>query len=265
MLTDHYPQIRGLILDMDGVLWHDSEPIGNLPDIFAAINSMGLQVTFATNNATKSVSEFLHKLASFGVQVEPEQVVTSADASLRYISKHYSPASRVFVLGSDSLRNLVTKNGFTVLDEDEPAAADVVLVALDTHINYKKLGNAGLLIRGGAEFIATNTDATYPTPRGLMPGAGTIVAAVAAASGHEPLVIGKPQPTMFEQAMEWMGTQPFETLCIGDRLETDILGGQNAACPTALVLSGVSTFEQAQVWQPQPTIIAKDLSSLLND
>ena len=98
-----------------------------------------------------------------------------------------------------------------------------------------------------------------------MPGAGTIVAAVAAASGHEPLVIGKPQPTMFEQAMEWMGTQPFETLCIGDRLETDILGGQNATCPTALVLSGVSTFEQAQVWQPQPTIIAKDLSSLLND
>jgi len=98
-----------------------------------------------------------------------------------------------------------------------------------------------------------------------MPGAGTIAAAVAATSGQEPLVIGKPQPTMFAQAMEIMGTQPHETLCIGDRLETDVLGGQNANCLTALVLSGVSTLEQAQAWQPQPTMIAEDLSSLLYD
>jgi len=91
------------------------------------------------------------------------------------------------------------------------------------------------------------------------------VAAVAAASGKEPLVIGKPQPTLFQQAMEIMGTQPQETLCVGDRLETDILGGQNAGCLTALVLGGVSTLEQAQAWQPQPTIIARDLKSLVYD
>lgn len=250
---------------MDGVLWHDSEPIGNLPEIFAGIDRLGLKVTFATNNATKSVDEFLNKLASFGVLANPEQVVTSADAALCYISRHYLQGSRIYVLGSESLRSQVHKNGFKVLDDHDPDEAEVVLVALDTHITYQKLGNAGLLIRGGAEFIATNTDATYPTPRGQMPGAGTIVAAVAAASGQAPLVIGKPQPTLFEQAMQIMGTQPHETLCIGDRLETDILGGQNAGCPTALVLTGVSTWEQAQTWQPQPTIIAKDLSSLIYD
>jgi 4-nitrophenyl phosphatase len=265
MLTNHYPQIRGLILDMDGVLWHDSEPIGDLPEIFSGISRMGLKVAFATNNATKSISEFQQKLLGFGVQVGPEQIVTSANAALRFISTHYAPASRVYVLGSESLRDQVHQIGFKVLDETEPAGADVVLVALDTQVNYQKLANAGLLIRGGALFIATNTDATYPTPQGLMPGAGTMVAAVAAASGKEPLVIGKPQPTMFEQAMEIMGTQPHETLCVGDRLETDVLGGQNAGCPTALVLGGVSTREQAQTWQPQPTIIAKDLSSLLYD
>ena len=265
MLTDHYPQIRGLILDMDGVLWHDSEPIGNLPEVFSAISRMGLKVAFATNNATKSVSEFQHKLSRFGVQVKPEQIVTSANAALRFISTHYAPASRVYVLGSNSLREQVHQKGFAVLDDQEPAVADVVLVALDTEVNYQKLANAGFLIRNGAQFIATNTDATYPTPKGLMPGAGTIVAAVAAASGQEPLVIGKPQPTMFHQAMEIMGAQPYETLCVGDRLETDVLGGQNAGCPTALVLGGVSTLEQAQAWQPQPTIIAKDLSSLIND
>ena len=250
---------------MDGVLWHDSEPIGNLPEIFSAISKMGLQVSFATNNATKSVREFLHKLEGFGVHVEPEQIVTSANAALRYISMHYAPASKVYVLGSESLREQVREKGFVVLDENEPDDAEVVLVALDTHVNYLKLANAGMLIRKGAQFIATNTDATYPTPKGLMPGAGTMVAAVTAASGREPLVIGKPEPTMFEQAMEIMGTQPHETLCIGDRLETDVLGGQNAGCLTALVLGGVSTYEQAQTWQPQPTIIAKDLSSLLHD
>ena len=250
---------------MDGVLWHDSNPIGNLPEIFAGINRLGLKVTFATNNATKSVDEFVNKLASFGVTTNREQVVTSADAALRYISRRYVQGSRVYILGSDSLRKLVEKNGFVVLDDNEPAKAELVLVALATDITYEKLGNAAILIRGGAHFIATNTDATYPTPRGQMPGAGTIVAAVAAASGQEPLVIGKPQPTMFDQAMEFMGLQPHETLCVGDRLETDVLGAQNAGCPTALVLTGVSTWEQTQAWRPQPTIIAKDLSSLIYD
>jgi 4-nitrophenyl phosphatase len=265
MLTDHYPKIRGLILDMDGVLWHDKEPIGNLPEIFSGINRMGLKHTFATNNATRSISEIQHKLAGFGVTAQPEQIVTSAEAALRYISRHYPSLSRIYVVGTDSLREQVRGKGFIVLNEHEYTDANAVLVALDTQINYQKLADAALLIRSGAQFIATNTDATYPTPFGLLPGAGTLVAAVAAASGKEPLVIGKPQTTMFEQAMEIMGTQPHETLCVGDRLETDILGGQNAGCLTALVLGGVSTFEQAQTWQPQPTIIAKDLSSLLHD
>ena len=248
---------------MDGVLWHDNEPIGDLPEIFEEISRMGLQVTFATNNATKSVSEFIRKFEGFGVKIIPDQVFTSANAALRYISAYYPPSSRIYILGSESLRQQFRQNGFLVLDDDKPVNADVVLVAMDTQITYQKLGNAGLLIRAGAQFIATNTDATYPTPMGLMPGAGTIVAAVAATSGQEPLVIGKPQPTMFEQAMHSMGTKPQETLCIGDRLETDILGGQKANCLTALVLSGVSTLQQARAWQPQPTIIADDLSNLI--
>ena len=263
MLTNRFPQIRGLILDMDGVLWHDKEPVDNLPEMFSEIGSMGLKVTFATNNATKSVSEFVHKLAGFGVNAQPEQIVTSANAALRYICQHYAPASRIYVVGTDSLREQVRDKGFVVLNDHDSSEASVVLVALDPHINYQKLASAGLLIQAGAQFIATNTDATYPTPQGLLPGAGTLVAALAAASGKQPLVIGKPQTTVFEQAMEIMGTQPHETLCIGDRLETDVLGGQNAGCLTALVLGGVSTLEQAQAWKPQPTIIAKDLSSLL--
>ena len=250
---------------MDGVLWRDIEPIGNLPDILTKIKTMGLKVTFATNNASKSINEIQHKLENFGVNVPEEQIVTSALATLRFIARNYPPKIRIYIVGTDSLREQFRAQGFTILDDTNPTNADIVLVAIDPEINYQKLANAGLLVRAGAQFIATNTDTTYPTPYGLLPGAGTFVAAVAAASGKEPLVIGKPQPTLFNLAMELMGTQPDETLCVGDRLETDILGGQIAGCMTALVLSGTSTLEQAHTWQPQPTIIAKDLSSLLYD
>ena len=250
---------------MDGVLWHDNEPIGDLPEIFSAIDRMALKVTFATNNASKNIKEIQSKLASFGVNVPEEQIVTSALATLRFIARNYPPESRVYVVGTGSLRDQFRAQGYTVLEDTNPTNADIVSVSIDPEINYQKLANAGLLIREGAQFIATNTDATYPTPKGLLPGAGTMVAAVAATSGKEPLVIGKPQPTLFLQAMEIMGTQPPETLCVGDRLETDVLGGQNAGCLTALVLSGVSTLEQAQAWQPQPTIIARDLRSLVYD
>jgi len=248
MLKDHYPQVRGLILDMDGVLWQDSRPNGDLPQIFADISAMGLSFCFATNNATRSREEVLEKLAGFGVVAQLDQILTSATASLKYLSKRFAPNSQIYVVGTDSLRQEVRAKGFEIVTDEHPSGADVVLVALDPQITYQKLSNASTLIRSGARFIATNTDRTFPTPNGLIPGAGALVAAIAAASDQEPFV-----------------TKPNETLCVGDRLETDILGGQNAGCLTALVLSGVSTLEQAQAWNPQPTIIARDLTHLIYD
>lgn len=265
MLKDHCPQVRGLILDMDGVLWQDSRANGDLPQLFADISAMGLSFCFATNNATRSREEVLEKLAGFGVVAQLDQIFTSATASLKYLSKRFAPNSRIYVVGTDSLRQEVRAKGFEIVTDEYPSGADVVLVALDPQITYQKLSNASTLIRSGAQFIATNTDRTFPTPNGLIPGAGTLVAAIAAASDQEPYVIGKPQTPLFEQAMDFLGTKPNETLCVGDRLETDILGGQNAGCLTALVLSGVSTLEQAQSWNPQPTIIARDLTHLIYD
>ena len=249
---------------MDGVLWHDNAPIGDLPEVFAAIRRMGLKVTFCTNNATKSALEFQQKLLGFGVEVASDQILTSADAALAYIVNNYAQGRRIYAVGSQSLLTQVREMNLIALDPSENEGADVVLAALDTQLTYQKIANAAMLIRKGARFIATNTDKTYPTPLGLMPGAGTVVAAITAASGEEPLVIGKPQPAMFLQAMERMGTRPAETLCVGDRLETDILGGQDAGCLTALVLTGVSTAEQAAQWQPKPTLIARNLMGLLN-
>jgi 4-nitrophenyl phosphatase len=198
--------IKALILDMDGVLWKDDTPIGDLPTIFARIRERGLKVALATNNATRTIDEYLAKLSGFNVTL-----VSSFDRS----------------------------------------------------VTYSKLSRATLHIRAGVPFYGTNPDKTFPTPEGLVPGAGAILASIESATSVEPIIIGKPKPAMMYMALERLGMQPEETLVVGDRLETDIAAGQAAGCKTALVLSGVSTRRQAEAWQPVPDLIVDDLCTLI--
>ena len=263
MLTDRFPELKGLILDMDGVLWKDSKPIGDLPYIFKGISDLGLKVVFATNNATKSIEEYQQKLASFGVQVEPEQIITSAIAAAKYLQQHYSSGSWVYVVGSASLKDMIHKHSFQVCDDAGRNSAQVVLVAMDTSLTYEKIRNAATQIRQGADFIATNMDATFPTQQGLLPGAGACVAAIATAAEKQPLLIGKPQTLMYELAFQTLDFAPHEVMAIGDRLETDIAGAQKAGCLAGLVLSGVTDETKAHRWQPQPDLIARDLTELV--
>jgi len=263
VLKDKFPELKGLILDMDGVLWQDNKPIGDLPFIFKGISDLGLRVVFATNNATKSVQEYQQKLASFGVHVEQEQIITSAIAAAKYLQHHYPTSSKIYVVGSASLKDIIGQHGFQVCDDAEMNSAQAVLVALDTNLTYEKIRNASTQIRQGAAFIATNMDATYPTPQGLLPGAGACVAAIATAAEQQPLLIGKPQTPLYELAFQSLGFNPHEIMTIGDRLETDIAGAQKAGCLAGLVLSGVTDESKARSWQPQPDLIAKDLTELI--
>ncbi|MGV8050452.1 MAG: HAD-IIA family hydrolase [Anaerolineaceae bacterium] len=265
MLLDKCPQVKGLILDMDGVLWHDSEPIGDLPEIFSGITMMGLKVVFVTNNATKSVDEYVVKLRTFGVKVDREQVITSAETTALYLQTHFPAGASAYVIGTSSLKETLQDKQLQIVTEENFQSADVVVVGLDPNITYEKIRNAGLLVRSGAAFIATNTDATLPTPNGLYPGTGAMVAAISTVSGRDPLVIGKPFTAMFEEAFKVLGIRPNQTLGIGDRLETDVISAQNAGCLSALVLSGVTTAEQATSWKPEPDLIAQDLTTLLYD
>jgi 4-nitrophenyl phosphatase len=134
---------------------------------------------------------------------------------------------------------------------------------MDLEFSYQKLAAAQAKILAGALFVGTNPDLTFPSPQGLTPGAGSILAAVQAASGREPVIIGKPQPEMFQLALERLAIMPGEALVVGDRLETDIAGGQTAGCQTALVLSGVTTEPVALAWSPPPAYIEPDLTSVL--
>ncbi len=255
-------QVRHLVVDMDGVLWRGNHPSPALHEFFAVLRARNIGFVLATNNASKRADEYVAKLASFGVQVPREAVLTSPQATALYLAQH-APDARVFVLGTSSLMDELRAQGLSVVnDMPDAAQATHVVVGLDPQLTYAKLAEACLLIRGGAAFIGTNPDRTFPGERGLVPGNGAILAALQAATDIEPLVIGKPQPEMMLQAMQRMGGSPADTLVIGDRLDTDILGGQRAGLTTCLVLSGVSTREEAERGPIRPDYIFEDIGAI---
>ncbi len=252
--------IRALILDMDGVLWRSSQPIGDLPTIFRTIHNLGLQVCLATNNATKTSQGHLQKIGTFGVELTPSQVVTSSQAAADYLQQRYPSGGGVYVVGEQPLVDTLEQAGFFLAEEGVVA----VVAGLDRTVSYEKLSRATVLIRGGAEFVGTNPDRTFPTPTGLVPGAGSILAAIQAATDVAPVIAGKPSPRMYEIALKRMDVPPAQTLVVGDRLETDIAGAQALGCLSGVVLSGVSTLEQVQAWDPAPDWIAGDLTALIS-
>jgi 4-nitrophenyl phosphatase len=280
MLDKLSPPVRGLILDMDGVLWKDDTPIGDLHATFDRIQARGLKVTLATNNATKTVDEYLEKLRGFGVMLEPWQIVTSSEALAHVLAERFTPAplsdsppifienggswrGAVFVLGENGIVSALREKGFTpITDPDDETRPVAVVSSFDRQLTFQKLRRATLHVRAGAALYATNADRSFPTPDGLIPGAGSILAALETATDVKAIVIGKPSPLMLELATHRMGLTQDDVLVVGDRLETDIAGGQAMKARTALVLSGVSTLAQANEWKPKSDLIAKDLAEL---
>jgi len=264
MLDKLSPPVRGLILDMDGVLWKDDTPVGDLHATFERISARGLKVALATNNATKTVEEYLEKLCGFGVSLEPWQIITSSEAMAHMLENRFPQKGAVFVVGENGIMSALHKRGFSpIADPDDKARPVAVVSSFDRQLTFSKLRRATLHIRAGAPLYATNADRSFPTPEGLIPGAGSILAALETATDAKAIVIGKPSPLMLELATERMGLNKSEVLVVGDRLETDIAGGQAMKAHTALVLSGVSTLEQAATWKPKTDLVAKDLAELI--
>jgi len=255
--------IKALILDMDGVVWKADAPIGDLAATFTRIRQRGLAFVFATNNGTKTPEEYQKKLADLGVEIESSQVVTSALGIAFMLAKKYPPGTKIFMIGENGVRIALEEKGFEILTLENAAQAQVVVMGIDRGINFNKVAEATLLVRAGIPFYTTNTDRTFPTPRGEIPGSGSWLSVVTSATGIEPIVAGKPLPYLMELSLERLGAEKEETLVVGDRLETDIASGQAVGCPTALVLSGVSTKMQADVWTPAPNIIAENLWELV--
>jgi 4-nitrophenyl phosphatase len=204
--------------------------------------------------------QYEEKLAAMGVTLPAHLVVTSAIATGRHLRGVYPPGTRAFVVGMRGLREALFDDGYFIEDDHVP---ELVVQGADFELTYDTLRKATLFIRGGASFVSTNPDRTFPSEEGLIPGAGAVAAALVAATDVQPLVIGKPAPTMFRVAAELLGSTPATTLVIGDRLDTDIGGALAAGMSAALVLTGVSTRAEAEAGPVRPTAIFPDLPALL--
>lgn len=252
--------IKALILDMDGVLWRQNSPIGDLPKIFNKIEKLNLRVMLATNNATFSVEQYLDKLSGFGVNLTSHQIVNSSQAALHYLSNLFPDGGPIYIIGEEGLVQTLARGNFYSAEKNVLA----VIVGMDRQLTFEKMSKATLLIRSGAKFIGTNADRTFPVPEGLIPGVGAVLGALEIASGVKPTVVGKPAPEIYQIALNRLNFIPNQALVVGDRLETDILGAQQLGCKTALVLSGVSSSEDARSWKPAPDWITPDLDTLLD-
>jgi 4-nitrophenyl phosphatase len=242
--------IRGFVIDMDGVLWRGEELLPGIAEFFAFLQSRRLPFVIATNNATAGAGNVCQRLASAGAHIKPEAVFTSGQAAASILARQLAPGTPVLPVGERALRSALRAEGLRVTTR--AAIAQAVVVGLDRRFSYKVLSEATLAIRAGAAFVATNEDATFPTERGLLPGAGALVASLATSTGVRPAVVGKPEPHLFLEALRRLSTAPEQTLVIGDRPETDILGGQRAGMRTALLLTGVTPRESLHrlPWQP---------------
>ena len=188
---------------------------------------MELKLILASNNSSRTIDEYQAKLSGFGLYLEDWQVINSAQAVGIYLQQQYPEGCKVHVLGSPSLKETLKGYGLRVTENNEKDV-QVVVGSIDFNLTYPKLRNATLLIRSGCKFIGTNPDATYPTPEGLAPGSGAVIGALEIASGKKAKMIGKPAPILYQMALDRLGLTPGETLAVGDRFETDIVGAQAA-------------------------------------
>jgi 4-nitrophenyl phosphatase len=251
-------EISHLIIDMDGVLYRGDQPMPRLSEFMEFLREQSIKFVLATNNSTQTPEERVDKLARMGAKVSPDEILNSGQATARFLSQQYPQGARVHVFGMAALRKALVDEGFTLADEN----VDLVVASMDKDVSYEKLKRATVLIRSGARFIATNLDPTYPSEEELWPGTGSLIAALETASGAEPEAIGKPEATMYRLAMELMGALPETTAVIGDRVDTDILGGKRAGILTICVLSGSSGRAEAEAMETD--MIFDDIAQLLD-
>lgn len=259
-------QFDVLLLDLDGVVYAGSAAIPHAVESLTAAHAAGVRLAFVTNNASRTPESIAEHLTGLGLNVDPAEVVTSAQAGARVLRERHQAGSPVLVVGGEGLIQAVRQRGFlpvsAVSEQQQPPAA--VIQGFSPDVGWQQLAEATYAVRAGADFIATNTDRTIPTARGIGPGNGLLVGVVEAATGVAPVVAGKPHTPLMDESAERTGAK--RPLVVGDRLDTDIEGANNAGLPSLLVLTGVSSLAdvaRAPVSQ-RPTYLGRDLRALLS-
>lgn len=262
LIMQDFSNIKALIIDMDGVLWHGNVAIAGLTEFFQLLRAKNIRFILATNNASLTREQYVTKLANMGVAVALDEILTSGIATALYLAERYEPSkTRVYVLGEEGASQPLAERGFILTGLYE-VTADVVVVGKDSTLTWDKLATATLNVRNGAAFIGTNADTTLPTEHGITHGNGAILAAIQTGSGVAPVCIGKPEPIIYQQAIALLGADLDETIAIGDRLETDILGAVNTGIRSIMVLTGISGESDLVDSDYQPTWVLPDLQAV---
>jgi len=243
----------GILADLDGTVNRGRLLIEGADRVYKELSRRGIRWMFVSNGATSLASDLAQKLRAMGLPVSEDQVVNSAAPLIRVLKQEYYGA-RVMVVGESRLVEGVRGAGAMVTDD--PQEIEIVISALDREFTYEKLKRAHQAIQRGAQFWATNLDATFPSADGFLPGAGSVVASIITAAGRPPdRVFGKPYPDMAFLALEVLGLSPEECLVVGDRMETDVLFAKNAGMDSALVLTGASNREQLKDFPQSPQYV----------
>ncbi len=252
--------LRALLLDMDGVLYRGDAIVPGARELLDFLHTRGIPHLFLTNNSSRTAVDYAEKLLRMGIRARPEQVLTSAQVAVDDLRRMAKPDDRILLIGGAGIREALAISGLTLAERYTEAS--YVIAGLDRNITYERLAQACLAIQRGARFLATNGDRSYPTERGLEPGAGAVLAAIHATTGVVPKLYGKPEPEMFEQALRILGTPPSLTGMVGDRYETDILGAARLGLMTIAVTTGVSTEADLQRADPPPDVIYPSVAEL---
>jgi len=260
-LTDIYDIA---LLDLDGVVYIGDQPVPGVPEVLSAVREIGMRLAFVTNNASRRAAEVAAVLTEMGVPAAAQDVTTSAQVAAHLLRERLAPGSAVLVVGAEALADEVRDAGLTPARSADSMPAAVVQ-GYGPGVSYRDLAEATVAIRGGALWMATNTDSTIPSVRGPLPGNGALVAALRVATGTRPEVVGKPHLGLHRECVERTGAR--RPLVVGDRLDTDIAGAVAAGADSLLVLSGLTTPEiliAAQAGQ-RPTYISFDVTGLLEE
>jgi HAD superfamily hydrolase (TIGR01457 family) len=251
--------IRCFALDMDGTVYLDEQWIDGALDFLERVRQRGKKYVFLTNNSSKGSKAYFDKLEKMGLDIEPEQLATSGDATIDYILR-VMPGRKVFLMGNETLEEDFLRHGI-VLDDENP---DMVVTAFDTNFDYHKMTKLCDFVRKGLSFIATHPDFNCPTKSGFIPDIGAIHAYVEASTGRRPeKIIGKPNSEIVEYTMRLAGADREHTAMVGDRLYTDIPTGVNNGLLSICVLSGESSFSEVMKYEVQPHLVFDSVKEMI--
>lgn len=251
-----------VLIDLDGCVWIEDTLVPGTPEALNELRAAGKTISFLTNGVRHSPEEYVRKLWSLGLKASLEEIV-SAGAAIQFDLAGRLPGATAFVIGAPAIFRHVSESGHRIVNGTAQAtSADVVVIAGHDDFTFAELRDATQAVLAGAEMIAAGRDRTFPAADGQWPGTGALVAALEYATERTARIVGKPDPLIFSTALDRLG--PGRALMIGDRLDSDLAGATAAEIDGAIVLSGVTTREQAEAAvTPAPVAIAENLRALV--